>query len=229
LSAKNVVLVHGAWADGSSWSAVIQHLQDKGYSVTAAQIQLEVLTEDVTRVRQILSAQTGPTVLATHSFGGAVITALGADAPNVVSLVYVAAFAPDKGETMKGLIGGGPQPPGAAALRPDAFGNIWLDPEGVLQFFAPDIEPAQACVLAAVQKPIAASEFLGEEVFGEPAWKFKPSWYLVAENDQMVPPPAQQFFAKRMGATTVSIASSHVAMIAHPDAAVELIEQAAQV
>lgn len=227
-SLPNIVLVHGAWADGSSWSAVIPRLQKAGYKVTAVQLPLTALADDAARVRTVLAAQSGPTILVGHSFGGAVITKLGPDAPNVAGLVYVAAFAPAEGESMKDLISSGPQPASAAAIRPDTQGFISLDPAGFVQFFAPDVDPAQAQVLAAVQKPIAASEFLSEEKFGPPTWKTVPSWYLVTEDDQMIPPPAQQFMAQRMGATVSSIKSSHVPMLSHPDVVANLIQTAAQ-
>jgi pimeloyl-ACP methyl ester carboxylesterase len=228
MSASNVVLVHGAWADGSSWSGVIQRLQQADYNVTAVQIPLTSLAEDVARVRQVLGAQTGPTILVGHSYGGAVITQLGKDTPNVVGLVYVAAFAPDEGESMKGLISGGPQPAGSAAIRPDALGFLWLDRDGFLQYFAPDVDQTQARVLASVQKPIAASTFLGDETFGEPAWKALPSWYLVTEQDQMIPPDAQRFMAQRAEATISSVVSSHVPMISHPGTVANLIIEAAE-
>ncbi len=224
----NIVLVHGAWADASSWSAVIQQLQADGYTVSAPQIALELLGDDVARVREVLALQTGPTLLVAHSFGGAVITELGADAPNVVGLVYELAFAPDEGETMQAIIGSGPQPPSAAAIRPDDQGNVWLDPAGFVQYFAPDVDPVQAKVMAAVQKPIAGSEFLSDQPFGAPAWKSFPTWYLISEDDQMIPAPAQQLFAQRMGATIQSIAGSHVLMVSHPDEVTAFIELAAQ-
>jgi pimeloyl-ACP methyl ester carboxylesterase len=219
----NIVLVHGAWADGSSWNSVIERLQQEGHTVTAVQMALAGFSDDVAQVRQVLSAQSGPTILVAHSYGGAVITALGKDAPNVVGLVYVSAFAPDQGETLKGLITGGPQPAGGAALRPDERGLIWLDRDGFLQYFAPDVKQTQARVLAAVQKPIAASAFLGEDTFGEPVWKTLPAWYLVTEQDQMIPPDAQRFMAQRAGATISSVASSHVSMISHPNTVTDLI------
>ena len=228
MSATNVVLVHGAWADGSSWSHVIERLQKAGLTVTAVQIPLTSLAEDVMRVRQVLSAQTGPTLLVAHSFGGAVITKLGKDTPNVVGLVYVSAFVPDEGETMKGLVNGGPQPAGAAAFRPDVQGFLWLDREGFVQYFAPDVDPIQARVLAAVQKPIAASSILGEEPFRDPSWKTLPSWYLVTTQDQMLPPDAQRFMAQRAGATIVSVASSHVSMLSHPEEVANLVLKAAE-
>jgi pimeloyl-ACP methyl ester carboxylesterase len=224
----NIVFVHGAWADGSSWSGVIQRLQKAGFDATAAQMGLASLAADVATVRGVLANQSGPTILVAHSFGGAVVTKLGVDAPNVVGLVYVAAFAPDKGESMKSLVSSGPQPAGAAAFRPDAHGFFWLDPAGFLKYFAPDVDPDQARVLAAVQKPIAASEFLEEELYGAPAWRTLPSWYLVTENDQMIPPDAQRFMARRMGATISSVPSSHVAMISHPDVVAALVMKAAE-
>ena len=223
-----IVLVHGAFADGSSWAAVVERLQAAGYTVTAVQLPLTSLADDVARTRAVLAAQPGPTILVAHSFGGVVVTALGTDAPNVVGLVYVAAFAPDEGETLHALASAEPQPPGAAAFRPDATGFVWLDPDGFVQFFAPDVDPAQARVMAAVQKPIAISNILSAEPLGPPAWRTLPSWYLVAENDQIIPPAAQRLMAGRAKATTSSVASSHVAMISHPDVVVGLIETAAK-
>lgn len=224
---RNIVLVHGAWADGSSWSSVIMRLQQAGYHTTAVQLNLDSLDNDVARTRQVLAQQNGPTILVAHSYGGAVITQLGTDAPNVVGLVYIAAFAPDKGESMQGLTNSGPAPAGFAAFRPDKNGYLWLDPAGFVKYFAPDVEPVQAWVMASTQRPIAASIF-GDQPFGTPAWKGLPSWYLVSENDQMIPPPAQQFFAQRMGAKTSSIASSHASMVSHPDVVADLVVKAAQ-
>jgi pimeloyl-ACP methyl ester carboxylesterase len=223
----NIVLIHGAWANGSAWGAVIQRMQADGYHVTAPQLPMSSLNEDVARVRQVLAAQSGPTLLIGHSFGGAVITQLGDDAPNVVGLVYESAFAPDQGETMNGLINGGPQPPGVAAIRPDARGYLWLDPDGFVTFFGPDVDPVQARVMSAVQQPIAASEFMGDQAFGTPSWKSLPSWYLVTEDDQMLPPAAQHLFAQRMGATITSVAGSHASMVSHPDEVTSFIVQAA--
>ncbi len=225
----NIVLVHGAWADGSSWSSVIERLQKTGYNVTAVQLPLTSLDEDVATVRAVLETQTGPTILVGHSYGGAVITKLGADAPNVVGLVYVAAFAPDEGESMKSLTSSGPQPASASALRPDKRGFLWLDPAGFLQYFAPDVDPVEAKVLASEQKPIAAASLVGDEIFGTPTWKSLKSWYVVAKDDQMIPPDAERFMAQRMGAEVIEIASSHVPMISHPDDIADVIMRAAQV
>jgi pimeloyl-ACP methyl ester carboxylesterase len=223
----NIVLIHGAWANGSAWSAVIQRLQADGYHVTAPQLPMSSLSEDVARVREVLVAQSGPTLLVGHSFGGAVITQLGDDAPNVVGLVFESAFAPDEGETMNGLINGGPQPAGATAIRPDAQGFLWLDPDGFVSYFGPDVDPVQARVMSAVQQPIAASEFMGDQAFGTPSWKSLPSWYLVTENDQMLPPAAQHLFAQRMGANIASVAGSHASMVSHPDDVTAFIVEAA--
>ncbi len=224
----NIVLIHGAWADGSSWSGVIQRLQAKGYTVTAPQLPLSSLDNDVARVREVLAPQTGPTLLVAHSFGGSVITELGKDAPNVVGLVYVSAFAPDKGETMKQFVTASPAPAGAIAIRPDKQGYLWLDPAGVLKFFAPDVDPVQAKIMASTQQPIAASEFTSEVPFGDPAWKSFPTSYIITEDDQMVPPQVQHFFAQRMGATVTSIKGSHASMVSHPDEVTNAILAAAQ-
>jgi pimeloyl-ACP methyl ester carboxylesterase len=224
----NVVLVHGAWADGSSWSGVVQRLQKASYHVTAVQLALQSLDDDVARTRAVLASQTGPTLLVAHSFGGAVVTQLGASAPNVVGIVYESAFAPDEGETMKGLLAKGPAPAGSRAIRPDKTGLLWLDADGFTQFFAPDVATDQARVLAAVQKPIAAAELQGDRAFGKPAWKGMPTWFLVTEADQMLPPDAQRAFAKRMGATVVALpGASHAAMVSHPDEVAALIMKAA--
>lgn len=228
LPVANIVLVHGAWADGSSWSAVIGQLQEVGYNVTAVQIPLTSLDDDVATVRGVLANQTGATILVGHSYGGAVITQLGADAPNVIGLVYIAAFAPDEGETMGALTGTGEPPAGASAIRPDARGFLWLDPQGFVDYFAADVDPIQAQVLASVQKPIFAASLVGDQAFGTPSWSLLPSWYLVATDDQMIPPDAERFMAQRMGATVVEVASSHVPMVSHPDDVANLIMQAAE-
>lgn len=223
----NIVLVHGAWADGSSWSGVIQRLQKAGHHVAAVQLGLTSLDEDVARTRALLAAQIGPTLLVAHSFGGAVITQLGPDAPNVIGLVYESAFAPDQGETLNGLLNQPPQPPGAVAIHPDQGGFLWLDSAGFLKFFAPDVPVAEARVLSAVQKPIAGNVLFSQAAFGSPSWRSLPSWYLITTEDQMVPPDVQRLFAKRMGATVTEIAASHAAMVSHPDLVANFIVKAA--
>lgn len=221
----NVVLVHGAWADGSSWSAVIERLQAKGYNVTAPQFPETSTEDDVARLRHVLARQGGPTVLAGHSYGGQIMTALGADAPNVIGLVYVAGFGIDEGESLGALLGGGPPTPAIANLVVDEQGFGWIPEADFVGHFAGDLDPAQARVLYAVQQPISMSTF--EYTMGAPAWKSLPSWFVVAANDEAIPPDAERQFAARMGATTVEVPSGHLAMVTHPDAVVEQIEAAA--
>lgn len=221
----NIVLVHGAWADGSSWSAVIERLQADGFQVTAPQFPLTSLADDVARLRQVLEFQDGPTIVAGHSYGGQVMTALGTHAPNVVGLVYIAAFGLDEGESLGALLSQGPVTPALAHLFTDQRGYGWLSEDDFVHHFAADVDPTKARVMYAVQQALAASAF--EDVMGVPAWKSLPSWYLVAADDQAIPPAAERQFAKRMGATTVEVPSSHVAMVSHPGEVVELIETAA--
>ncbi len=221
----HVVLVHGAWADGSCWSAVIESLQAKGYDVTAPQFPESSTEDDVARLRQALDRIAGPIVLAGHSYGGQIITALGPH-PQVGGLVYVAAFGIDEGESLGQLLGGGPPTPALANLQVDAQGFGWLPEEDFVGHFAADLDPTQARVLYAVQQPIAMSTF--EYTMGEPSWKSSPSWFVVAANDEAIPPDAERQFAARMGATTVEVDAGHLVMVTHPDTVVELVEQAAE-
>jgi pimeloyl-ACP methyl ester carboxylesterase len=221
----NIVLVHGAGADGSCWSGVIKRLQADGFEVRAPQFPLSSLADDVARLRQVLEFQDGPTIIVGHSYGGQVMTALGAEAPNVVGLVYIAAFGLDEGESLGALLSQGPVTPALAHLFTDARGFAWLSEDDFVQHFAADVDPTQAQVLYAVQQPLATSA-LGD-VMGVPAWKSLRSWYLVAQNDEALAPDAQRQFAARMGATTVEIPSSHVAMVSHPNEVADLIEKAA--
>jgi pimeloyl-ACP methyl ester carboxylesterase len=222
----NIVLVHGAWADGSSWSAVIERLQADGYTVTAPQFPLTTLADNVARLRQVLARQTGPTLVAGHSYGGQIITALGTDAPNVVGLVYIAGFGLDQGESIGALLAQGPPTPALAHLIIDQQGFAWLPEDDFVNHFAADVDPVKAKVMYAVQQPLSATA-LGD-VMGVPAWKALPTWFLVADGDQAIPPDAERLFAKRMGATTVEIPTNHVAMVSHPDDVVKLIETASQ-
>ncbi len=222
----NIVLVHGAWADGSSWSAVIQRLQKDGYKVTAPQFPMTTLADNDARLREVLNVQTGPTIVVGHSYGGQIITGLGKDAPNVVGLVYIAAFGLDEGESLQELLSQGPPTPATAHLIIDKQGFAWLPQEDFVKHFAADVDPLQANVMYAVQQPLSTAAF-GEKM-GTPAWKSLPSWYLVATNDEAIPPDAERMFAKRMGATTIEVPSSHVAMVSHPDEVTKLIETAAQ-
>jgi pimeloyl-ACP methyl ester carboxylesterase len=223
----NIVLVHGAWADGSCWSGVIERLQAEGFQVRAPQFPLTSLADDVARLRQVLEFQDGPTIVVGHSYGGQIITALGSDAPNVVGLVYIAAFGLDEGESLGGLLSQGPVTPALAHLFTDSRGYGWLSEDDFVNHFAADVEPTRARVLYAVQQALASSAFT--DVMGVPAWKALPSWYLVAENDEAIPPDAERQFATRMGATMVEIPSSHVAMVSHPAEVVELVQKAAEV
>jgi pimeloyl-ACP methyl ester carboxylesterase len=222
----NIVLVHGAWADGSCWSGVIERLQADGYHVTAPQFPLTALADDVARLRQVLELQDGPAIVAGHSYGGQVMTALGADAPNVAGLVYVAAFGLDQGESLGVLLSQGPVTPALAHLVTDTEGFAWLSEDDFVSHFAGDVDPVKARVMYAVQQPLATSAF--GEVMGVPAWKALPSWYLVAADDQAIPPDAERQFAARMGATAVEIPSSHVPMVSHPGEVAQLIKTAAE-
>jgi pimeloyl-ACP methyl ester carboxylesterase len=221
----NIVLVHGAWADGSSWSAVIERLQASGYQVTAPQFPMTSIADDVARLRQVLDFQDGPTIVAGHSYGGQIMTSLGTDAPNVVGLVYIAAFGIDEGESLGALLSQGPVTPALAHLFTDKQGFGWLSEDDFVHHFAADVDPVKAKAMYAVQQALAGSAFT--DVMGIPAWKSLPSWYLVATDDQAIPPDAERLFASRMGATTVEVPSSHVAMVSHPDEVTQLIETAA--
>ena len=221
----NILLVHGAWADGSCWSDVVAQLQARGYTVTAPQFPETSLADDVARLRQVLDLLSGPTLVVGHSYGGQIMTALGEETSNVVGLVYIAAFGLDHGETIGALLQAGPPTPALAHLKIDSRGFAWLPEDDFVGHFAADIDPRKAKVMYAVQQALSASTL--EDVMGVPAWKALPTWYLVAADDQAIPPDAERAFAKRMGATTVEIQSPHCAMVSHPNEVVDLIETAA--
>jgi pimeloyl-ACP methyl ester carboxylesterase len=218
-----VVLVHGAWADGSSWSKVIPLLQAKGIDTVAVQLPLTTLAGDVATVRRAIALHDGPVVLAGHSYGGAVITEAGND-PRVVGLVYVAAFAPDAGESVGSVSEPYPPAPLGAELRPDAEGFLSISAKGFAEDFAQDVPEEELRVLWAAQGPTNAA------VFGTPissaAWKTKPSWFVVAEQDRAIPPALEKAEAERMKATTINVAASHLVMISHPKEVADLIEKA---
>ena len=197
-----------------------------GYHVTAPQFPLTSLADDVARLRQVLNVQNGPTIVAGHSYGGQIMTALGADTPNVAGLVYVAAFGLDEGESLGALLSQGPVTPALEHMISDAQGFAWLSEDDFVNHFAADVDRAKARVMHAVQQPIAGSAF--NDVMGQPAWKSLPTWFLIAKDDEALPPDAERQFAARMGATTVEVPSSHVAMVSHPADVVDLIETAAQ-
>jgi pimeloyl-ACP methyl ester carboxylesterase len=173
----------------------------------------------------VLDFQDGATIVVGHSYGGQIITALGNDAPNVIGLVYIAAFALDEGESLGALLSQGPVTPALVHLFTDSRGFGWLSEDDFVKHFAADVEPRRARVMYAVQQALASSAFT--DVMGTPAWKSLPSWYLVAQNDEAIPPDAERQFAARMGATTVEAPSSHVAMVSHPTEVADLIETAA--
>lgn len=224
-AAKNVVLVHGAWADGSSWTGVISLLQASGMNVTAVQNPLTSLADDVAATRRALALQHGPTVLVGHSYGGVVITEAGVD-PKVVSLVYVAALAPEPGEDFAALSGRFPTSPGGAHIKPrDGFAR--LDEAGVVECFAQDLPKAQAKALAAVQGPIAATLFADKTTVA--AWKSKPSFYAVSSADRMIAPELERFLATRMKATTIELPTSHASPLTRPNEIADLITAAARV
>ena len=224
LDLARVLLVHGDLAPRLALQTI---LQAGGYTVTAPQFPESSLADDVARLRQVLNRQDGPTVVAAHSYGGQIMTALGTDAPNVVGLVYIAAFGLDEGESIGGLLAqGGPPTPALAHLDIDKLGFAWVPEDDFVHHFAADVDPVQARVMYAVQQPLATSTF--QDVMGVAAWKSHPSWFLVAENDQAIPPDAERQFAKRMGAAIMEIPSGHVAMVSHPDDVAQLIETAAQ-
>jgi len=221
---KNVVLVHGAFADGSSWAKVIRILQAKGYHVTAVQIPLTSLADDEAATRRALARQEGPVILVGHSWAGVVITEVGADS-QVAGLVYVAAFAPDQGEVVGDL--GKPYPPPQALAAPnvDQNGFMTLPTEAVVKHFASDLPESEARVVAATQGPIAVSAFAA--TVSAVAWKTKPSWYIVSRKDEAIAPDLERFMAKRMNARTTELNTSHVAMISEPEPVAQVIMDAA--
>ena len=221
-----IVLVHGAWADGSCWGGVIRALQAAGHDVIAPQFPHTSLADNVARLRQVLRLEAVPTVVAGHSYGGQIITALGTDAPNVVALVYVAAFGLDEGESIGALLGQGPPTPATANIDVDSEGFGWLPEDDFLNHFAADIDPVKAKVMYAVQQPLTMSAF--DDVMGTPAWKSLPSWFLVAKNDEVIPPDGERQFAERMGADTIEVETGHVAMVSHPEETHERIVTAAK-
>jgi len=221
--AKNVVLVHGAYADGSCWSEVIERLQKAGLHVTAVQNPLSSLADDVDATRRILALQDGPTILVGHSWAGTVISEAGTD-PKVAGLVYVAARAPDAGEDYGALAGKFPTPPASAGLV-KAGGFAQLSEEAFLRDFAGDINPVKAKVMYAEQGRISDTLFASRTT--QAAWRSKPTWYAVSTNDRTTSPQLERFLAQRMKAKTIEIASSHLSMLSHPDEIANLILEAA--
>jgi pimeloyl-ACP methyl ester carboxylesterase len=220
----NIVLVHGLWADGSSWSKVIPILEKAGHRVVAVQLAAHSLADDVATVKRAIDLVGGPTILVAHSFGGFVITQAAYNNPNVTGLVYVSAFAPDEGESAVNFVPVESLPPGLLVV--DSGGFAYLNPEMFPQAFAQDVNTTEAEILAAVQKP--AHQSLFTEKSGPPAWKQLPTWFVVSENDRIIPPDAERMFAQRMNATTISLNSSHASLVSHPNEVAQLILDAAR-
>ncbi|HVE08290.1 MAG TPA: alpha/beta hydrolase [Paraburkholderia sp.] len=223
---RNIVLVHGAFVDGSSWNGVIARLQRKGYHVSAVQNPLSSLADDVAATRRVLAQQDGPTVLVGHSWGGTVITEAGADDPKVAGLVYITAIAPEPGESSLDILKRGPQMPAGASMKRDDSGFLWLDRAQYRANFAADVPENLTRVLSAAQQPIAASAF--EEKVTEAAWQSKPSWYVVTSKDRAVSPDLQRWMANRIGATIVDVPSSHLVTVSHAAATADAIDKAAR-
>ncbi len=220
---STIVLVHGGFGDGSGWEGSYRLLKQDGYRVTIVQNPTLSLADDVAATKRIVHAQNGPVLLVGHSYGGAVITAAGTD-PQVAGLVYIAAFAPDQGESVSTLIQN--PPPGAPVppILPPQDGYLFLDKTKFPAAFAADVDADKAAFMADSQVPWGVEALSG--TITEPAWKTKPSWYMVTTDDKMIPPPAQRFMSKRAGSTVVEVAGSHAIYVSQPKAVAALIEQA---
>ena len=221
---RNIVIVHGAWADGSSWSKVIPLLQAKGLHVVAVQNPLTSLADDVAATKRAIALQDGPVLLAGHSYGGVVITEAGND-PKVVGLVYVAALAPSEGESVASITKPFPPAPLGSEVKADAEGFLTVTPKGIAEDFAQDLSDNEKQLLTATQAPTAAAVF-GATVTTA-AWKTKPSWFVIASNDRAVAPELEKAEATAMKATSITLPSSHVPMLSHPKEVADFIEQAA--
>lgn len=220
-----VILVHGAFADGGGWGDVIPLLEKSGYNVIAVQNPLTSFPDDVATTRRIIDAQSGSVVLVGHSYGGAVITTAAVGATNVRALVYVAAFAPDAGDDLQGLLEKYPSKIGTA-LVPDAAGFLYIDRSRFKEVFAADVPERNLSIMSASQKPVSAQTF-GQK-YEAPAWKDIPSWYLIATDDQAINPELQRVFAERMGATVAEVKSSHVPFVSNPTVVADVIQKAAE-
>ena len=220
----NIVLVHGAWADGSSWEGVIPILQKAGHRVIAVELPEHSLAEDVATAKRAINLVGGPITLVGHSYGGFVITNAAYNNPNVTRLVYIAAFAPDEGQSLGDFVDVTKLP--KDLLIVDGGGFAYINPAMFAGAFAQDVNSTEADIMATVQKPFSISIF--DEKSGPPAWKQLPTWYQVSENDHMIPPDAERMFAKQMNATTISLASSHASLVSHPQEIAQFILDAAK-
>lgn len=221
---RNVVLVHGAWADGTSWAKIIPLLEAKGLHVTCVQNPLTSFADDVAATKRAIDAQDGPVLLVGHSYGGAVITEAGNN-PKVSGLVYVAAFAPDSGESAGALGAKYPKTPGVQELRPIGDGFLVLTPKGVMEDFAPDLSQAERSILVATEAPTQGAA-LGASITSA-AWRMKPDWFVVASNDRMIDPAQERDSARKMNARVLSVETSHVPMLSKPSAVADFIVDAA--
>jgi len=222
---KNIVLVHGGFVDGAGWEGVYQNLKKQGYNVSVVQNPTISLQDDVKVTKRVLAAQDGPAILVGHSYGGAVITEAGTH-PNVSGLVYITAFAPDKGESVGALIKGFPANAPAPPIVPPQDGFLALDKKAFPAAFAGDVDPEKAAFMADSQVPWGV-EALGGNI-SEPAWRTRPSWYLVVTEDRMIPPDAQRAMSKRAGSKVVEVKGSHAIYVSQPQAVAALIEEAAK-
>lgn len=224
LNATNVVLVHGGFVDGSGWEGVYKILTKDGYTVSVVQNPTILLADDVAATKRVIAAQNGPVILVGHSYGGVVITEAGND-PKVAGLVYITAFAPDKGESVSSLIKD--PPPGAPVppILPPQDGYLLLDRAKFAASFAGDVDAERAAFMADSQVPWGVEALSG--AISEPAWKTKPSWYLVVTEDKMIPPPAQRFMSQRAGSTVDEVGGSHAIYVSQPNAVAAIIKKAA--
>jgi pimeloyl-ACP methyl ester carboxylesterase len=221
-----IVLVHGAWADGTGWQHVIPDLLDAGYDVTAVQLPLISLENDVETLQRVIDAQNGPVVLVAHSYGGNVVTNAANDRPNVKALVYLTSFAPDAGESMGSLLAKYPPTPLTNAVAPDSAGFLYIAKEKYPEVFAQDVEKTEARVMAVTQKPFFGGIF--NTTTKKPAWKSIPTWYLITTEDRCIPPDLQRFMAKRMKAKSTEISASHSVFVSQPKVSVKVILDAAK-
>jgi pimeloyl-ACP methyl ester carboxylesterase len=222
---KNIVLVHGGFVDGSGWQGVYKALKKNGYNVTVVQNSTTSLADDVATTKRAITTQDGPVILVGHSYGGAVITEAGND-PRVVGLVYIAAFAPDRGESVSSLIKSAPPGAPVPPILPPVDGYLMLDKAKFPASFAGDVSPEEAAFMADSQVPWSVNALGGAVT--EPAWKAKPSWYLLTTEDRMIPPDAQRQMSKRAGATVVEVKGSHAVYVSQPQAVAHIIEAAAK-
>jgi pimeloyl-ACP methyl ester carboxylesterase len=219
----NIVLIHGFWGDGSSWSKVIPILKNAGHKVIAVQLPLHSLADDIATTKRAVEQLGRPTILVGHSYGGFIQTNVAYNNPNVIGLVYVAGWAPEEGESLNDFVAKFPKDflKTYDNFKPDSGGFVYIRQDKFRESFAQDVEPSEADVMAVVQKPGHQSIFA--EKSGPPAWKHLPTWYQVSENDRMIYPDVEREFAKRMNATTISLPASHASLVSHPEEIAELI------